>query len=454
MMQGLAVPDANVLLDLYRYRTQTRDDFLSALKSVRSLWVPHQVIDEFWRNRLATIRGSRKATDGTIEKLKSRAANLIEVINEWANTRGADIATQGNLVGVIDSAVNTVSERLVQISESESAGVPETTYDDPVVCALNDLLRGRVGRPFEPEDLARYHAEASDRIQKRVPPGFADDKDKSRTAHGDYFVWAQILEEAAKGKCNVLFITRDKKEDWWRFSSSREMLGPRKELIRELMLRTEGKGRLFFLTPERFLGWAKDLFGVKVRGESFIDMERVETQESRKWVTRWADGELEKFDGLLDQSDDRVAIEQLPEGSAGDTYFDVIHRMCALVGDVEMEFDTFIESFQEQFPNISLASEAKRRASCLAKLRLAERVDKKISLTSTGADFVSNPNIATVQSLFLDNVKGGRELLSACLENGGASPVRAKLKSEVPPGLTLNQATLILRWLEQLQLAD
>lgn len=49
---GIIVPDTNILLNLYRYNEQTRSDFLSVLNALGDrLWVPRQVIVEFWRNR-------------------------------------------------------------------------------------------------------------------------------------------------------------------------------------------------------------------------------------------------------------------------------------------------------------------------------------------------------------------------------------------------------------------
>jgi hypothetical protein len=49
---ALVVVDANVLLNLYRYTATTRDDLFAVLSTVGDrLWVPHQVMREFWRNR-------------------------------------------------------------------------------------------------------------------------------------------------------------------------------------------------------------------------------------------------------------------------------------------------------------------------------------------------------------------------------------------------------------------
>jgi len=52
LTSGLVVPDTNVFLNLYRWNEHTRNDFLSVLNELGDrLWVPRQVMAEFWRNR-------------------------------------------------------------------------------------------------------------------------------------------------------------------------------------------------------------------------------------------------------------------------------------------------------------------------------------------------------------------------------------------------------------------
>jgi len=54
--EGLVVPDANVLLDLYRMNSDAREDVLALLRRVsKLLWIPHQVGLEFHRNRFTVI---------------------------------------------------------------------------------------------------------------------------------------------------------------------------------------------------------------------------------------------------------------------------------------------------------------------------------------------------------------------------------------------------------------
>lgn len=55
---GIVSVNTNVLSNLYRYNEATVDDLLEVLGAVTNrLFLPHQVIREFWRNRQSVISG-------------------------------------------------------------------------------------------------------------------------------------------------------------------------------------------------------------------------------------------------------------------------------------------------------------------------------------------------------------------------------------------------------------
>lgn len=56
----LVVLDTNVLLHLYNYQGQALDDFMRVFEALGDrLFVPHQVLDEFWRNRSTVLRENK-----------------------------------------------------------------------------------------------------------------------------------------------------------------------------------------------------------------------------------------------------------------------------------------------------------------------------------------------------------------------------------------------------------
>ncbi|WP_449349178.1 PIN-like domain-containing protein [Streptomyces shaanxiensis] len=66
----MVAPDANVLLNLYRYTEQARTDLLGALGALGDrLWVPHQVVDEFWRNRESVISEARSTSKNASQEM-------------------------------------------------------------------------------------------------------------------------------------------------------------------------------------------------------------------------------------------------------------------------------------------------------------------------------------------------------------------------------------------------
>lgn len=58
--EGIIVPDANVLLNLYRCSKETRESLLKAFEEVKDrLWFPHQVVKEFVKNRRCVMLEQR-----------------------------------------------------------------------------------------------------------------------------------------------------------------------------------------------------------------------------------------------------------------------------------------------------------------------------------------------------------------------------------------------------------
>ena len=448
LLRGLVVPDTSVLLNLYRYNTRTRTTLLTAFAKLKTLWLPSQVQDEFWRNRLSVIRDSREITARTTADLEQKSKDLVSTIGSWVNSRGADPAIKAELTIIVESALKELSARLAAITEADAADVPEDTNEDPVIAELDRLFADRIGVPFNKDEYAAAIQEANRRIEAREPPGYRD-KGKGFTPQGDYLAWKQILEEAGRRHSDVLFITRDQKDDWWRIGSGNELLGRRGELVREL--RSAAGGRLYLLTPERFLSRAQDILGIEVSAESIADVQRVDRRVTTPPDVDWTDEQTAALEELAQTADVRLPIEQLPEGATG-SYLDVLSDMCEIARD-SPSLDEYLNRFQERFPRITVRAEARRRTSTLLKLGLATESDGQMLLTDAGNDFAGTKEVSIIQTAFITRIRGARELLGIARSNG-ASSLRARIRDIPSEALTQNQATLVVRWLEQLDLIE
>lgn len=309
LTHGLVAPDANVLLNLYRYTEQARGDLLRALGAVEDrLWVPHQVLVEFWRNREGTLSEARSSGAQAAEDMAGHAAQAERTLRTWANRVALPEEETDRLRSQLNEVFDDVQETIVKVGEGEWQSITHDTSTDPVIAELQPALGGRVGAPLDPRDHDKAITEGMRRVEKRLPPGYMDKSKEGVGAAADYLVWEQILREASLRHCDVLFVTADVKEDWWRKEQGFNR-GPRPELTEELKAR--GGGRLFMLTPKQFLEVAAPILEFGLREGSVKDIERVErigTDDGAYggWTT---DALQELFDRLTYENyEDRVAV--------------------------------------------------------------------------------------------------------------------------------------------------
>lgn len=239
--------DANVLLNLYRYSNNTRDDFVSVLEALQErLWLPYQAAFEFLKNRVPVIKGQIKAYEkalGDIEKLGI----------DFSGSRAHPFISE-SVQDVFNSAICAVKNELEDSLQRQLKLLSE----DPVREKLADLFLDRVGAPFSDGELEDIFIEGEKRYAEKVPPGYKDGKKNPSASSvseklsnfGDLVLWKEIIKFAASGNKAVIFVTDDRKEDWWAEAHGRS-LGPRPELIHEFI--KCGGDKLTFATPERFL---------------------------------------------------------------------------------------------------------------------------------------------------------------------------------------------------------
>jgi len=314
---GLVVLDTNVLLDLYRMTVEASEDVLALFRQLGDrLWIPHQVGLEFHRNRLTVIH-EQEQTDRKLRAAVAEAgAKLHDAVK---NMRDHPVIDRVALTTIIDQALASITDYLDQACKEPSLSMKAAMHADPVLDAVTDLLHGKVGPPYAVDQLAQVQAEARRRIDQRRPPGYADAKKDEDRATGDYVLWRQMLDEAAKRKLPVLFVTSDQKEDWYRQLHG-HTVGPRVELVTEV---GEEAGAAFHAqTLVRFLETAPSLLRSVVKETTVLEVNRLdevdraasraeitspigEREIERRVLRRMLDRELHR------QTDEKRALAQL-----------------------------------------------------------------------------------------------------------------------------------------------
>lgn len=271
---GMVVLDANVLLNLYRYTADARDDLLAVLTELSDrLWVPHQVLTEFWRNRDRVLRDPRD-TAKTAQELQEIRGRAVRAVQTWVNRVSLTSERASEIIEQLSAGFDKVLLNVDKFKDPAATEAARDTNTDVVLRSLASILRGRVGEPLDEKDLAVALVEAQRRLDEKVPPGYMDRKKDNAEGAGDYLVWEQTLREAERRHSDVLFVTGDVKEDWWRTEGG-ERRGPRVELVDEL--RDRAGVRLFMARPGQLLSYAGVVLSVAVREDSVQDADRVDT---------------------------------------------------------------------------------------------------------------------------------------------------------------------------------
>lgn len=300
---GLVVLDANVLLSLYRYNDKARDDLLGVLAKLgERLWIPHQVVTEFWGGRLSVLSDRERRAEQLCSDIQRSFGHVRGQLATWASNISLEKPQLDEMIRLVEACGEQVQEGVWAVAgvESERDQWVDTNHD-PIVRALEATLDNRVGDPFPAADEAAVRKEAEHRVDNQIPPGYKDaEKDKKKgisagDSAGDYFVWEQLLREAANRQLDVLFVTADVKDDWWRRNADHQLLGPRFELVDELHERAGVQ--LFMLQPHQFLATASQSLKFSLDPGSLSAVERA---DSSYQGTSWTKDGLKALLDLLD----------------------------------------------------------------------------------------------------------------------------------------------------------
>lgn len=288
---GLVAIDTNVLLSLYKVEASTADAWIKVLESLgKRLWIPHEVMVEFWRNRATLAVHAESAAKATSAVDKGLAA-IRKGHREWLHARGLDVddAASQPLEQIEEAVASLRKEYVAARSEHETRYDSDPTKDT-IVKDLAPLFadKASVGTPYSTEDLAAHRAEAEKRFTAKVPPGYMDDPSHNSqgkdgdTKYGDYFLWAQLLDRAREWSEQetrdkvVVLVTDDMKEDWWRKHVTRQGGGlqvPRPELVAE-MEKVSGC-EYFQITPAKLFEHVTRTIGIDVTPGMQAQVQRV-----------------------------------------------------------------------------------------------------------------------------------------------------------------------------------
>lgn len=281
--------DTNVLINLYRYKKETVDDFIKLVKALKDrVFIPYHVGLEYHRNRLKPIIENRSE----INKLSSELSKCWdnEKFKKLIDSRSVNKHPQ--LAKLLQEISQTFDEQKAKIGEeikNISQKELHVTAQDSIRENILEIFDGNLGKAPESQIwLDELYKEGEERYKNEIPPGYKDqNKDLDETVHfqykglmykrkfGDLIIWKQILEYVftQENVDNIVFITDDSKEDWmYRVNSQgNKIIGARIELVDEY-IQKKPDGIFSVYSSEEFIDNGNKVFNLDIAEDSVEDV--------------------------------------------------------------------------------------------------------------------------------------------------------------------------------------
>jgi hypothetical protein len=229
---GCFVLDANTLLLPYAAGSKALSEIKTTYKALigqKRLLIPARAAREFAKNRTKKIAELHSALIDQQSRQQSTSRDnypLLEDSKEYQALIEAGAKVQ--------SAIKEYRELFGDVIKAVEAW----EWNDPIGQLYHELFTPDlvVNTTKPPNELRTEHAY---RFANQIPPGYKD-SGKLDEGIGDYLIWQTILEIGKTQKKSVIFVTGEKKPDWWHNSSKRQLY-PRYELVDEFRRASAGE---------------------------------------------------------------------------------------------------------------------------------------------------------------------------------------------------------------------
>ncbi|HDS1390683.1 TPA: DUF4935 domain-containing protein [Stenotrophomonas maltophilia] len=275
--KGIFIFDTNTLLHLYRVPEATRRQMLSALRALKGrVWIPRHVGVEFQTRRIGVIKKAHQDAAAVLDEMDKALDAYLRSVSK------AELAERGVTTAVASiNAISAEAKMVRDVAEKTLGGQMAPTDPDTIRGEIDKIFEGKVGAAPENQAVVDgWNSIAKERYLAKRGPGYedavkADEPSPTFEAqgltyerqYGDLYIWLQILAKAQAEKWeNVVFVTRDVKEDWWRLvpgkEKNRPIVSPLESLTEEM--RAVGVKKFWMYQLTEFLKQAEKHLAVEV----------------------------------------------------------------------------------------------------------------------------------------------------------------------------------------------
>lgn len=235
---GVIVLDTSLLLFLKQCDKKLAIDIIDILMFKKdNIWIPAHVKEEFYNNKqheriqsgaCGRINEFKKRLNSSIDKVKNTFSELAqETLSEGYDTL-SDVLGQVDINSMFLNSLSQFEFKASTLTDENReflrSGIVETFYN---------IVFSKTATPLSEAEIHSIEEEGNWRYQNQIPPGYKDKKKNNENDYGDLIIWKEILNKSKEQNKPILFITRDKKIDWFNLNG-KDIESPRQELFEEV----------------------------------------------------------------------------------------------------------------------------------------------------------------------------------------------------------------------------
>lgn len=270
--------DANMLLNIYRYTKKTQESFFNILERFKDrIWIPFQVAFEYQNRRERVIEGEIKVYKIVEEKLEATNKALE---NDLANYKRHASINIDEVFKPIKDGIDAAKKKLLENRQNH----PDFSISDPLRERIDALFTGKIGHQYSKQELSNIYAEAEQRFTDQEPPGYKDAKTKPiPERYNDVVIWFQVIEFSKSQRKPLIFITDDRKDDWWRKENGKT-ISARPELTYEI--ETKAGVQFYMYQSDQFIEYALRFLDIRDQQAAVNEVVEIRKQDEERETKR------------------------------------------------------------------------------------------------------------------------------------------------------------------------
>ncbi len=268
----LFIFDSSALLNFYSYSKRTMDDiFEKIIKPAENrLWIPNQVEYEYLCKREVSIKKPINLYKELINNHIKSIGNQLKDLKNRTKKSEIHPHIDSEIFEEFEENFLSFKETLQKEIELKISDIKKLVEEDPVLDILSTYFK--VGSTYSFSNIMEVVTQGELRYRLKIPPGYKDKEEKiGIQVFGDLIIWNQIIDYAVKTRKNIIFITDDKKEDWWVLGKNNSIIAPREELIKEI--RDKADIKFWMYTSIQFFESANKIQNANIQNNSLNEIE-------------------------------------------------------------------------------------------------------------------------------------------------------------------------------------